>query len=76
MKNLKTVSFIVASAIVIILLIAKLDYANTKAFDYIITFLSIATGFNVTALSIVANSQFSSRLYAIEAKDDNSKTLF
>lgn len=75
MKNIKTIGIVIGSITLFILLIAKLDYDNTQAFNYIITFLSIAAGFNVTALSIVANSQFSTRLYSIEDKEDNSKTL-
>lgn len=75
MKAIKPIAIIALSIISIVLLITKFDYDNTKAFEYIITFLSIAAGFNITALSIIANSQFAGKLYNIEDATDNSKTL-
>ena len=48
---------------------------NSSAFDVIATFLSITTGFTITALSIVATSPFSKQLYSVETESDNSKTL-
>lgn len=75
MKSINFVIFILISIVSVCLLVFKLDYNNAKAFEYIITFLSIAVGFNITALSIIANSAFSGRLYNIEDSKDNSRTL-
>ena len=46
-----------------------------KAFSDIVTFISIATGFSITSLSIIATSPFSRNLYLKEDKNDRSKTL-
>jgi hypothetical protein len=51
------------------------NHKNSGAFDSISTFLSITIGFNITALSIIANSEFSKKLYSIESENDNSKSL-
>jgi hypothetical protein len=75
MKTLKNILLVIFSFGIVILFITKLDYDNTKAFEYIITFLSIATGFNITAFSIFATSPFSGRLYTLEDANDNSRTL-
>jgi hypothetical protein len=48
---------------------------NSEVFDIIATFLSITIGFTITALSIIATSQFSKRLYKVESDKDNSKSL-
>jgi len=45
------------------------------AFGHIITFLSIITGFCITALSIISTSNFAKELYKLEDPKDNSKTL-
>lgn len=50
-------------------------FDNSDAFGHILTFLSIATGFVVTGLSIIATSNFSKELYKKEDSKDNSKTL-
>lgn len=50
------------------------NFGKNKALYQVITFLSICAGFCITALSIIANSNFSKRLYNIESKEDNSKT--
>lgn len=75
MKVLKKIIIILLSLIVIFLLSFKLNFANDKAFDIISTFLSITTGFSITALSIIATSPFSKKLYEVESKKNNSKTL-
>ncbi len=75
MKLLLKICGWVCSLVAIWLLAIYFDYDNSKAFEYIITFLSVAVGFNVTALSIIANSNFSARLYSLEDEKDNSKTL-
>jgi len=48
---------------------------SDKAFSDIVTFISIATGFSITSLSIIAISNFSKNLYLKEDSKDNSKTL-
>lgn len=57
---------------VIVILFAKL---GDKAFSDIVTFISIATGFSITSLSIIATSSFSKNLYKKEDTKDRSKTL-
>lgn len=49
--------------------------AYNDLFNNIIVLLSIFTGFNVTSLSIVANSSFSAKLHEIEDKENKEKTL-
>lgn len=49
--------------------------SSVKAFSHIITFLSIIAGFCITALSIIATSNFAKELYKIEDPKDNSKTI-
>lgn len=75
MRKVKKIVFAIFSIVAIVVLTIKFDYNNANAFSDIITFFSIAAGFNITALSIIANSQFSARLYNIEDTHDNSKTL-
>lgn len=48
---------------------------NSSAFGDLVTFLSIIIGFTITALSIIATSNLSQKLYNKELKNDNSKTL-
>ena len=48
---------------------------TSDTFEMMMGFMSIIIGFSVTALSIVATSNFSKTLYKIEDKTDNSKTL-
>ncbi|MBN1969081.1 MAG: hypothetical protein JW870_06915 [Candidatus Delongbacteria bacterium] len=74
MKNKKLFRISIFLIISIILYLTAID-SNTNAFNNIITFLSIASGFSITSLSIIANSSFSKKLYKIEDKNDNSKTL-
>lgn len=71
---LKNTLFIIFSLFIILLFIIKLNL-NVKAFDVIATFLSITTGFTITALSIIATSPFSKNLYNQESRKNNSKTL-
>lgn len=70
----KIILILVSLSIIILLFPIKLNL-NIKAFDVIATFLSITTGFTITALSIIATSPFSKNLYNQESKKDNSKTL-
>ena len=48
---------------------------NSTAFGDLVTFLSIIIGFTITALSIIATSTLSQKLYNKELKKNNSKTL-
>ena len=48
---------------------------NDKAFSDIVTFISIATGFSITSLSIIATSNFSRNLYLQENPKKRSETL-
>jgi len=75
MKGIKNIITILASVIILLIFSTKLNFENTGAFDTISTFLSISTGFSITALSIIATSSFSKNLYQLEDKKDNSKTL-
>lgn len=71
---LKKILVITFSIVVISIFTLKLDL-NNKAFDVVATFLSITTGFTITALSIMATSPFSRNLYEKESSKNNSKTL-
>lgn len=52
-----------------------LKFENTKLFDVVANFLSITIGFTITALSIIATSPFSRRLYQIQSDTDNGQSL-
>lgn len=73
---MKKIGLILLSTIVIFLFSTYLHLNKTNiAFGHIITFLSIITGFCITALSIIATSNFAKELYKQEDKKNNSKTL-
>lgn len=61
--------------IILFVIIILFTNSNDKAFSDIVTFVSISTGFCVTALSIIATSAFSKNLYQKEVVGDNSQTL-
>ena len=67
--------FIVLFSLIIVIIFAINFNLNNKAFDVVATFLSITTGFTITALSIIATAPFSKNLYEQESKKNNSKTL-
>jgi hypothetical protein len=71
---LKNILIILFSVIIILIFTVNVNL-NNKAFDVVATFLSITTGFTITALSIIATSPFSKNLYGQESKKNNSKTL-
>lgn len=62
-------------SIVTFTIVMVFSKASDKAFSDIVTFISIATGFSITSLSIIATSNFSKNLYKLENPKDNSKTL-
>ena len=67
---------ILLSVIAIFFLSTYLYLDKTElAFGHIITFLSIITGFCITALSIIATSNFAQELYKIDNSKDNSISL-
>ena len=73
MKRIRTT---LLSVIVIFFLSTYLYLDKSDlAFGHIITFLSIITGFCITALSIISTSNFAKELYKLEDPKDNSKTL-
>jgi len=61
--------------LVIVIILTIFFDTNKSAFNEIITFISIAIGFSITSLSIIATSKFSKNLYKKESKKNNSKTL-
>ena len=75
MQTAKNISKYLLSVGAIFLLSTYLHFDNSSTFGHILTFLSVTTGFTITALSIIATSNFSKDLYKKEAPDDNSKTL-
>ncbi|MEX0720298.1 MAG: hypothetical protein WD059_06495 [Balneolaceae bacterium] len=75
MKNFSIYLKIILSIATIVLLIFVWNFDNDGAFDSILTFLSIITGFSITALSIIASSDFSKNLYLKESSKNNSLTL-
>lgn len=73
MKRIKTS---ILSITIVFFLSTYLYLDNSDlAFGHIITFLSIITGFCITALSIISTSNFAKELYKLEDPKDNSKTL-
>lgn len=70
-KKLSSILYIIA--FFLFLTIWKIE--EKEILNSIVTFLSITTGFTITALSIIATSKFSQKLYSIESEEDNSKTL-
>lgn len=68
--------FLILLILAIVLLLSTFWYKDTSsAFEGILTFLSIVTGFAITGMSIIASSSFSKELYKMEVPNDNSKTL-
>lgn len=61
--------------VILTLLWTKWSFDNSNAFTSILTFLSIISGFSITALSIIATSDFSKELYQKESSKNNSLTL-
>ena len=53
----------------------KFAKQSDKAFSDIVTFISIAAGFSITSLSIIATSSFSKSLYLKENSKNRSQTL-
>lgn len=73
---MRRIRLIILSIIVIFFLSTYLYLDKSDlAFGHIITFLSIITGFCITALSIISTSNFAKELYKLEDPKDNSKTL-
>lgn len=75
MKKIKKVGFILSSIVIIGLLCTSWNFDNDSAYSSILTFLSIIAGFSITALSIIATSDFSKELYSKESEKNNSLTL-
>lgn len=75
MQTAKNITKYLLSLGIIYLLSTYLHFENSSTFDHILTFLSVTTGFTITALSIIATSNFSKELYKKDAPTDNSKTL-
>lgn len=75
MKKYKIVINILLIGLYFVILFKFVKNINPKSFEIIATFLSIAIGFCFTALSIIATSKFSKKLFGIESNFDNSKTL-
>ncbi len=75
MKNASRYIAFLLTGLFFTLVYTDLDFDNSSAFPYILNFLSIATGFTITALSIIATSSFSKKLHMIESKSNNSLTL-
>lgn len=74
MKIFKYIIFLVFVGTTSFILSTKINL-NSDVFVTIATFLSITIGFTITALSIIATSKFSKRLYEVESDKDNSKSL-
>lgn len=75
MQMVKNITRLILTLGIIFLLSTYLHFENSSTFAHILTFLSVTTGFTITALSIIATSSFSKDLYKNEAPNDNSKTL-
>lgn len=75
MKKIRKYIAILGSIVLIVLLMTKWNFDNSSAFTSILTFLSIIAGFSITALSIIATSDFSKELYQKESPNNNSLTL-
>lgn len=66
---------IIIYVLLVFLLSTYLQLDNSEYFSDIITFLSVTLGFSITAMSIIATSNFSKELYKKESTHNNSKTL-
>lgn len=75
MQMVKNITKFILTLGIIFLFSTYLHFENSSTFANILTFLSVTTGFTITALSIIATSSFSKDLYKYEAPNDNSKTL-
>lgn len=75
MKKVIRIFLLITSYSIIFYFVNNYDCGNPKSFPTILTLLSILTGFTMTALSIIATSNFSQTLYNIESKTNNSLTL-
>lgn len=75
MKNYKIITSILLIGLYFFIMYRFVKNINPKSFEIIATFLSIAIGFCFTALSIIATSKFSKKLFGIESNSNNSKTL-
>ena len=74
MKTTKII-LIIAFSIIFPLIILRFNIENSNAFSSILTLISIVLGFSVTALSIIATSSFSKKLFKTESSNNNSLTL-
>lgn len=66
---------IIIYILLVFLLSTYLQLDNSEYFSDIITLLSVTLGFSITAMSIIATSNFSKELYKKESTHNNSKTL-
>lgn len=73
MKNL--IFFKKLILIIPFIIIFWLSKPTDKAFSDIVTFISIATGFSITSLSIITTSSFSRKLSLIDNSKNRSETL-
>lgn len=75
MKRIRILAYVILSILIVGILLFNFNKETKDALPNIVTFISITIGFCITALSIIANSPFSKKLYAIEDEKNNSKTL-
>ena len=61
--------------LIFFILFSKYDLNAHKNFDWMINFISISIGFSVTALSVVATSNFSQVLYKKQSNQNNKTQL-
>ena len=76
MKKNKIYLLVVVFVFFASLILMKLGFDNDAAFSSILTFLSVIIGFSITAMSIIAVSDFSDDLYMMESNENNDMTLF
>lgn len=75
MKKFLWVLFYISCIMIFYILINKYQFGYVGKLSDWLSFLSIAIGFCITSLSLIATTKFSRDLYEIQSKNKNNKTL-
>lgn len=75
MKVFKIISKSLLLIVIGLLIYRYMNISDDNFFTAVTTFSTITVGFTITSISIIANSSFSKKLYGIDSKANNSKSL-
>lgn len=75
MKAFSRFSFFITTVAAIYFLENKYKIDFSEKFSDLLSFLSIAIGFCITSLSLIATTKFSRNLYEIESGKSSNRTL-